>query len=354
MIRKKSINMKQIFLPLVLFLAFLMFPACSGNKSPEKGPEAKAKETVARPAPVIGNETSQLLKELEESGDYVNSQQYPSLIKASLVNDAVAGKNLVIDLRSQADFASGHIKGAVNKKFGDLPGYFETGIKPFEYEKIILVCGDGQLSSYATSLLRLKGYGNVFAMRWGMSAWNRESANKKWLANLSGKYESSLDTVTHNKPDASGMPDPGTGSTTGKEISAARFAKLFSDGADNVFITADEVFKNPSAYYVINLERKDKYNDGHIPGAVRYKPDATLGVAEEMATIPYNKPVVLYCGTGHNSAFATAYLRLFGYDARTLRYGNNSFMHDRMVNRKAELSWIPFTEADVNNFPVVK
>ena len=73
-----------------------------------------------------------------------------------------------------------------------------------------------------------------------------------------------------------------------------------------------------------------------------------------MTTIPFDKTVVVYCGTGHNSAFATAYLRLFGYDARTLKYGNNSFMHDRIIKQKAALSWLPFTVADVNNFPVVK
>jgi len=345
--------MKKIFILFSLFSAFLLVTGCSGNNTEKKTPDASEKTSVAKPAPVIGSETSLLLKELEDGGDYVNSQQYPSLIKASLVNEAT-GKNLVIDLRSPADFSSGHIKGAVNKKFGDLPAYFETGIKPFEYEKIIMVCGDGQLASYATSLLRLRGYGNVFAMRWGMSAWNKESAEKKWLSNLSGKYETALDTVTHNKPAAVRMPDLVTGTATGKEISDARFAKLFADGTDNVFITAEEVFKDPSAYYVINLERKDKYDDGHIPGAVRYKPDATLGVTEEMATIPSDKTVVLYCGTGHNSAFATAYLRLFGYDARTLRYGNNSFMHDRMISKKGELSWTPFTSADVNNFQVVK
>ena len=345
--------MERIFIVFALFSAFLAVPGCSGGKSEKKAPE-EAKTAEAKPAPVIGSETNLFLKELEAGGDYVNSQQYPSLIKAALVNEAAAGKNLVIDLRSSADFATGHIRGAVNKKFGDLPAYFETGIKPFEYEKIILVCGDGQQASYATSLLRLKGYGNVFAMRWGMSAWNKESADRKWLANLSGKYESALDTTTHNKPEALRMPDLATGATTGKEISDARFAKLFSEGTDSVFINADEVFRDPSRFYIINLDRKDKYNDGHIPGAVRYKPDATLGVTGEMATIPFDKPVVLYCGTGHNSAFATAYLRLFGYDARTLRYGNNSFMYDMMLKRKAELSWIPFTAADINDFPLVK
>jgi rhodanese-related sulfurtransferase len=346
--------MKQMFISLLLFSSIVLVTGCNGNKSEKKTSGESAAAAPVKPAPAIGNETMLLIRELETGGDYVNSQQYPSLIKASLVNEAAPGKNLVIDLRSPAEYAEGHIKGAVNKKFEDLPTYFETGIKPFEYEKIILVCGAGQQASYATSLLRMKGYGNVFSMRWGMSAWNKTFADKKWLKNISGKYESILDTVTHEKPDALKMPELATGLTTGKEISDARFAKLFSEGTDSVFINADDLFKNPSRYYIINLDRKDKYNDGHIPGAVRYKPDGTLGVIEEMATIPADKTVILYCGTGHNSAFATAYLRLMGYDARTLRYGNNGFMHDKMLKERTALSWTPFTMADVNNFQAVK
>ncbi|HEX2395712.1 MAG TPA: rhodanese-like domain-containing protein, partial [Bacteroidales bacterium] len=107
---------------------------------------------------------------------------------------------------------------------------------------------------------------------------------------------------------------------------------------------------NLSKYYVINYERKDKYDDAHIPGAVRYKPNATLGFPEEMGTIPTDKTVVIYCGTGHNSAFATAYLRLMGYDAKTLRFGNNGFMHDWMKKDAAGLSWLPFSEGEVNDF----
>ena len=30
---------------------------------------------------------------------------------------------------------------------------------------------------------------------------------------------------------------------------------------------------DPGKYFIINLERKDKYDDGHIPGAIRYKPE---------------------------------------------------------------------------------
>jgi len=340
---------------LLIFITIAVFSSCSEKKSKEP---ALSDSTVAVETPktevTVGKETSLLLKELEETGDYVNSQNYPSLIKASIVHEGIGSNIHIIDIRSSDLFKKGHIKGAVNKKFSDLPEYFQSGIKPFEYEKIIMVCNSGASASYATSLLRLMGYGNVYAMRWGMSSWNNEFAKDVWLKNVSGKYESQLETAIHEKVPGTSMPELNTGFSTGPEIAQARFKALFQEGTTNLTINADEVFADPSKYYIINLERKDKYEDGHIPGAYRYKPDATLGFAEEMASIPADKTVVVYCGTGHNSGFATAYLRLFGYDARTLRFGNNSFMYDRMVSQRARLSWLPFTAEDVNDFEVVK
>ncbi len=341
---------KLIFIILsgILFASFTV--SCTGKKS-EKKPEAVKEATVA---PVIGQETLLLLKDLEENGDYVNSQYFPSLIKASIVNEELGKNNLILDLRSPELFSQGHVKGAVNKKFGELPAYFETGIKPFEFDKIILICEDGQISSYTTALLRMMGYGNVFAMRWGMSGWNIGYAEEGWLKGVSGKYEDRLEITTNETPPAKGMPVISTGLKTGKEIGDERFKKLFNDGTGDIMITADEVFSNPRKYFIINLERKDKYDDGHIPGAARYKPESTLGFTGMMATIPSDRIVVVYCGSGHNSGFATAFFRLFGYDARTLKYGNNSFMYDKMVKEKSALSWLPFTLAESNDFPVVR
>lgn len=302
----------------------------------------------------IGNETALLLKDLKENGDYVNSKVFPSLIKASIVNESLGKNMLVVDIRSPKQFSEGHIKGAVNKKFEEVPSFFETGIKPFEYDKIIIVSEDGQVSSYATCLLRLMGYGNVYSMRWGMSVWNNKYAQDGWLKGVSGKYETKLENTVNERPSLLGMPELKTGLMTGPEIGAARFRRLFEEGTTDILISADEVFSNPQKYYIINLDRKDKYEDGHIPGSVRYKPEGTLGYTDEMASIPVDKPVVVYCGTGHNSGFATAYLRLFGYDAHTLKYGNNGFMYNKMVKQRTSLSWLPFSSADVNDFEVVK
>jgi len=335
----------------VLLLITLFNTGCSGDKTAK----TKTADTTAVAKPVtIDNETMLLLKDLADNGDYVNSREFPSLIKASVVHESLGNNIQVIDLRTPLLYSQGHIKGAVNKSFEDLPAYFESTIKPFELDKIILVCEDGQLSSYAASLLRLMGYGNVYAMRWGMSAWNKKLAEAGWLKGISGKYEPNLEQAVHEKHVAVGMPELKTGLSSGADISAARFKSLFAEGTGNMLITPDEVFANPQQYYVINYERKDKYDDGHIPGAVRYKPNATLGLTAEMSTIPTDKTVVVYCGTGHNSGFVTAYLRLFGYDARTLKYGNNGFMHDKMVKQNVALSWLPFSSTDINDFPVVK
>jgi rhodanese-related sulfurtransferase len=350
--------MKKVY-SLIFFISIsgvILLTGCSGNKT-EKKQVASAQEptkTEVNSPIIISNETALLLKELKDNGNYVNTKEYPSLIKASVVNESLSKNILVIDIRSSKQFNEGHIKGAVNKKFEDLPVYFQTGIKPFKYDKIIMVCNGGQQSSYTASLLRLMGYGNVYSMRWGMSAWNNKYAEEGWLKNVSGKYESNLEMTTNERPVSKSLPELKTGKSTGAEISDARFREIFKEGIDSVFLSADQVFANPKKYFIINLERKDKYDDGHIPGAVRYKPEATLSYTDEMASIPTDKTVVVYCGTGHNSGFATAYLRLFGYDARTLKMGNNSFMYDKMIKEKTALSWLPFTTADVNNFDVVK
>lgn len=338
----------------LVLLMIAILTSCSGNNKSVNREGQAAPAAAVQMIPPVGNETSLLLKYLAENGGYVNSQEYPSLIKASIVHEELGSNILVIDIRSSSSFSKGHIRGAVNKKFSELPEYFQTGIKPFEYDKIIMVCDDGQLSSYTTCLLRLMGYGNVYAMRWGMSAWNKVFAETGWLKGLSSQYESALDTATVAKPAPSGMPDLATGKSTGEEICTAQFGKIFKDGTDGIMITAQEVFADPSQYFVINLERKDKYEDGHIPGAVRYKPESTLSYIPEMSTIPKGKTVVIYCGTGHNSAFASAYLRFFGYDARTLKYGNNSFMYNKMGRERVSLSWLPFTLADVNDFETAR
>lgn len=333
----------------------LVLGACNSQTKTNLQADEFAKEgEVSKIEVKVDTESQLLLDDLAANGDYVNSRDFPSLIDAAKVHEMLGGNQLLIDLRSASSFNEGHIKGAVQKDFSQLPDFFESGIKPFEYEHIILISDDGQTAAYATMLLRLMGYGNVYGMRWGMSSWNQNFARKNWFAGCTSDFQNQLDTVSHLAPQPTVFPGLNTGETDGESIGAARFKTLFEAGTSDIAIDAATVFADPGKFYVINYDRKDKYESGHIPGAIRYKPGATLSIVNEMASIPADKTVVVYCGTGHNSAFVTAYLRLFGYDARTLAFGNNSFMYEKMIAERSALSWLPFTDEEVYDFQVVK
>lgn len=300
------------------------------------------------------SEAFKLVKYLEEMGDYVNSRQFPSLIKAASVWEELDGNIHIIDIRRPEVYKMGHIKKAVNVQFSDIPDYFENKIVPFKYDKIIIVCYGGQYSSYTTSLLRLMGYGNVYSLRWGMSSWNKDFSKDYWDMVPSNKYADNLEKANNLKASAGQLPELKTNFSNGEEILNQQINALFNVSLKDVLITADEVFANQKDYYIMNYDRKDKYEAGHIPGAIRYKPNGTLGILSEMQTIPSDKNIVVYCGTGHNSGFVTAYLRLLGYNAKTLESGNNGFMFDKMLREKSELSWLPFTEKEIMNYSYVK
>ena len=295
-----------------------------------------------------------LLQQLREQGDYVNSRQFPSMIKPETVFSELDSNNLIIDLRNAEYFERGHIRGAVHVPMENLLDYFENDIIPFRYDKIILVCNAGHLSGYATNLMRLMGYGNVYSMRWGMAGWNADFAKDTWMKRISSQYQDRLTTEESPKPLSRNQPVLQTTAATGEELLRERVSQLLHEGPKGVFASNDEIFGNPENYFIINLERKDKYDSGHIPGAVRYKQQGFLGIPAEMGTLPIDRPIIVYCGTGMTSAFAVAYLRLFGYDARSLTSGNNGFMHDKMLEEQAQLSWHPFTESTPEDFPYVK
>jgi rhodanese-related sulfurtransferase len=338
----------RTYLILYLLIGFII-PILTG--SCKTGTEQQRSQAV----PAVKSEVELLIDYLAENGDYVNSRQFPSMIKPQLVYESLDSGTLVIDLRRPEVYRKGHIKGSVNVQFTNIPAFFVDSIKPYQYEKIILACYYGQISSYTTCLLRLMGYGNVYSMRWGMAVWNNDlSAENSWARMVSSEYESELETKENDRPGKSGFPELATGKKTGEEIFKERMNRVFTEGTSKIFTNPREVFTSRDSFFIINFERKDKYDSGHLPGAIRYKPSETLGIPSEMLTIPTDKKLLVYCGTGHNSAFATAYLRLCGYDAHSLGCGNNSFMHAKMLKEKNLLSWEAFTPDMVLELPYEK
>jgi rhodanese-related sulfurtransferase len=333
----------------LLLIAAITIDSCKQSGTPPSSSEKSSSPAITS----FDGAAGMLIDQLREQGDYVNSRQFPSMIKAQTVFEELKGNILLIDLRREEFFDNGHIEGAVNVRMPDILDHFENKILPFQYDKIIIICYGGHLASYTTHLLRLLGYGNVYAMRYGMSSWNSDFAKDFWAASISSDFQDQLVSEASPKPPSSYQPVLQSSGSTGEEILHERVRLLLSEDRGPIFIDQESVFENPNDYFIINFERKDKYESGHIPGAIRYKPQGTLGIPAEMSTIPTDRSVVVYCGTGHNSQFAVAYLRLFGYDAKSMNYGNNGFMHQKMMEEKEQLSWHPYTAEDTNDFPYV-
>jgi rhodanese-related sulfurtransferase len=64
---------------------------------------------------------------------------------------------------------------------------------------------------------------------------------------------------------------------------------------------------------------------------MQYTPKETIKLATDLKTLPVGKSIAVYCYTGQTSAFLVAYLRLLGYDAKSILYGTNAMMYDTMV-----------------------
>jgi LPXTG-motif cell wall-anchored protein len=101
-------------------------------------------------------------------------------------------------------------------------------------------------------------------------------------------------------------------------------------------ITADALWENMSDGdpdndpFVLSVRSPDHYALGHIPGAVNI-PWKQVAKPESLAKLPTDRPIVVYCYTGHTGQIATTVLNLLGYDAVNLKFGMMGWTADDEV-----------------------
>jgi len=287
---------------------------------------------------------------LESNDNFINTIS-PALIIANEIKDNLNNdKYLVLDIRSESWFEYGHIKNAENVKSSELLNYFENEITPSNYDKITIVCYSGQSAGYYASLLRLAGYNNVFNLKWGMSSWADEFATNIWLKNSKNTYTDKLETIANEMPEIGKTPILNTGKTKAKEIVNARIKEIIAKPYKEFYVKADTVFNNPDNFYIVKYVNEEKYNYGHIKGAVRYQPKGSLSSTANLYTLPTDKKVLVSGMTGLSTAYIVAYLNVLGYDVANLAYGANSFMNEKLVKK----SWDGFSKKETKNYPVVE
>lgn len=304
------------------------------------------------PDPVV-NETEVILDYLE------NDLQFPYggfVVEAENVRTTLLANpnaQYLVDIRAEEDYNTGYITGSVQVNFTDLYNHIK-GINTGSYERIVLVCYSGQSAAYAAALLRAAGYANVFSLKYGMSSWHEDLAGP-WLNNRSNARATQfVKTPAPPKPNKDDLPEITTGLTEAVDIIDARVAELFAAGYSPAIVNHNTLYQNLNGYRIINYWPENLYmNLGHIEGALNYPPATNPWKNEnDLLTLSTDIPNVIYCYTGQTSSYLSGYLRILGFDSRSLLYGGNGMIYDVMRNTNTPNTFIP--ENDIKNYDYIK
>jgi len=102
--------------------------------------------------------------------------------------------------------------------------------------------------------------------------------------------------------------------------------KYLSAMPDNgYYFSADELVKRITSgrqdFVIVDVREKvDKFKSGHIPGAI-YINFKDIAKPENLAKLPKEKDILLYCNTGHEESKVLMVLRMMGYKAYALKFG---------------------------------
>jgi rhodanese-related sulfurtransferase len=289
---------------------------------------------------------AKLLLYLEEQGDVINNIHLPVVPAYEVFNNL--NNYLVVDIRDSSSFFQGHISGAKNIRQDSLLNYIKRNYALFS--KVVLVSASGQSAAYCSALLQLAGLSNIYYMNYGMASWNPF---------FSSVWSDRLDT---HKIDVSHFMYPKGPYTPLPEISFSQSGQSMSDFVqqkinsllkegfnedfNSVITKASMTFNtwihDSSSYYLIctgpiQLYASNPYttNTYHPLNAVFYAvpPDPSdFRSITFLQTLPSAGNIAIYSGTGQESAFYTAYLRLLGYNARSVLFGMNNMMFDMLLH----------------------
>lgn len=302
------------FLALLLIVPTLLITSCKDDETID----ANSYETLK--AHLLDNDM-----DLDHIIKYHDAEKDADIkfVTGAPADDALDGflaKYHIIDIRSAASFGEGHIEGAVNipPADGDLSGVIAEAAKA--EKQILVVCYTGQTACFVTSCLRLLGHRNAQALKWGMSGWNGDFDS--WSGKIGNIAETSENWSVAAAPQNGVYEAPviTLNATDGASILAAQVESVLKAGFKGV--NPDEALNNPSDFFINNYFSETDYTGfGHIDGAYRINP---LLISDNSNTsLDPAAKVVTYCYTGQTSGVITAYLRVLGYDAYSLKFGMN-------------------------------
>lgn len=199
------------------------------------------------------------------------------------------GEAVLIDVRTPDEYAAGHIEGAVNLP---IPTLAQNLDKIPTDKPVIVYCASGHRAGMALSSLRILGYANVRAFSPGWKGWSGANEAASTEAVIGESYP---------------MPeiDPALLTAVDGFLSALPEGYFTLGTAEKLQEAID------AGAVLIDVREVKEFEEGAIPGAINI-PLRT--VAANLAQIPQDQPVVVYCASGFRAALATGALHVLGYE----------------------------------------
>lgn len=292
-------NLIAILLAFVLVLA-----ACGGDDSADTTTTLADDSPLASTTTVVDEETTTTTETVEtttttEAFDvqaavaaYATSipEGWYVVGNTEAFKDAVeASDPLIVDVRTEGEYAEGHIMDAINIPLRTLAQNLD---KIPTDRPVIIYCKSGWRAGLATASLGMAGYDNMRAYPAGWNGWTEAGE------------DISMDPV---EAEVVGAPD-----LQPEMVEAVDgFLSTIPDGfytAGNAQAVSDAI---DAGAFVLDVREPGEFAEGHIPGAVNV-PVRQLGTTD--VEIPSDVNAIEYCQSGWRASLSLPILHLLGND----------------------------------------
>ncbi len=286
------------------------------------------------------------------------ADNYLSTVKKPVISADALYENLndgdtsndpfIVSVRKAEHYALGHIPGAINIGWKNIAETDNLAKLPKD-KQIVVYCYTGHTGQIAATVLNLLGY-DALNLKFGIMGWTKDDdvfAQTRFGPDTAQR-DYRLETEPNEATETYDFPTVSTGGADDFEIIRLA-ADNWLKNAKSPVITADSVFENmndgdtSNDYLVLSVRGADDYAKGHVPGAINIGWKA-VAKPENMAKLPTDKPIAVYCYTGHTGMVAATVLGIMGYDAHNIKFGMMAWTKDDDV--LAQPRFDPATQPD--------
>ena len=292
--KKNFFKISTIMLIMILSAGFVF---AGGSK--EAAPASQAVETQLT---AVEAAVAKYYDELPSHIYKINQKEF-----AGKVN---AGEEMtIIDIRKPADYAKGHIQGAVNVPWGT--ALFDNLKYIPQSGEVYIYCYSGQTAGQAVMLLNAAGVparSVNLGFKWGLSkvpgieaivTTEATEIDKSMTYDVDAEIETAYKAYYERFAEVKGTP------FASNIVSEENAKKIIDSGDDSAVL--------------VSIRSAEDYAKEHIATASNIPWGKSMH--KGFSALPADKKIIIYCYSGQTAGQTVAALRLLGYDAVSLKGG---------------------------------